>query len=114
MAKDHIDMRETIRTNARLSHATELAIKLIKDNAKDEEEITLLKAECLRLRQRESSYKEAVLEYESKIREITLKLKSSLTKEQERRKKAEQEVQKLQKQIEELELKLAQEKTDPL
>jgi hypothetical protein len=53
-----------------VSLATEVAIKLIKEN-KGENEIVVLKAECLRLRQRGESYNEAVEgTYEVNIRSV--------------------------------------------
>jgi hypothetical protein len=110
-ARENVELRENIyaaKVKVAYSEATEVAIKLIKEN-KGENEMVVLKAECMRLRQREDSYHEAVEgTYEVNIREISRKTQSSLAKEQERRKKAELDVQKLVQQILKLESQLAE------
>jgi len=109
-AIENVELRENIysaKVKLAFSLATEVAIKLIKES-KGENEIVVLKAECLRLRQREESYKEAVEgTYEANIREISQKMRISLSKEQEKRRKAESDALKLSEKIGELENKLA-------
>jgi len=82
-ARENVELRETIyAANVKIgySEATEVAIKLIKES-KGENEMVVLKAECLRLRQREEAYNEAVEgTYEVNIREISRKMQSSLSK----------------------------------
>jgi len=109
-ARENVELRENLyaaKVKTSSSAATEVAIRLIKEN-KGENEMVVLKAECLRLRQREESYKEAEITYETNIRDIQKKVTSSIAKEQDRRKKAEMDVQKMLQKIQELEAQLAE------
>lgn len=99
MVIENIEIRYDIKST-KASKASKLAIKLVKKNCSEEE--IALKAECVRLREREASYKNAEEEYEAKIRRL-IKINNS---------GIEAAVEKLNERTEELEKLVGSEKAE--